>query len=168
MTYRMNRVYLSLLGLLLLVLQLTGCQTPPVAKSGLSEKQVAVLQQQGFVLSDDGWSLSFADKLLFDLNSSDLTAKSAAAVERIGKALLSVGLEHLKVDGHTDGVGSDAYNDKLSLARANAVAAMLNQTGITRAYITVRAMGKANPVADNATAAGRAENRRVVIIVLVP
>jgi outer membrane protein OmpA-like peptidoglycan-associated protein len=166
MTNRLNRVYFGMLSLLF-VLQLTGCQTPPVA-SGLSENQITVLRQQGFTLTEEGWGLSFADKLLFELNSSNLTEKSEVAVEKIGKALLSVGLERLKVDGHTDGVGSAAYNDKLSLARANAVASLLNRIGIARPNITVRAMGKANPVADNTTVVGRAENRRVVIIVLTP
>jgi len=97
--------------------------------------------------------LSFADKLLFESDSSTLAGKSHAAVEKIGKALIGVGIERLRVEGHTDNVGSDAYNNKLSLARAEAVAGVLNSTGIASSNLTVRGLGKSKPVADNATPA---------------
>lgn len=166
------RIRARLLGAMFVTasLLLAGCQTPPPApasapRSGLSEAQVAVLKQQGFVQTDDGWELSFADKLLFEVDDFHLNAGSRVAVEKIGRALLSVGITQLRVDGHTDNTGSDAYNRKLSLQRADAVADALANIGIARQNISTFGMGKSRPVADNQTAAGRSENRRVAIIV---
>jgi OmpA-OmpF porin, OOP family len=71
---------------------------------------------------------------------------------------------HVSVDGYTDSVGSDAYNQKLSMRRAEAARRYLVDKGIDESRISVRAMGESNPVASNSTADGRAENRRVEII----
>ncbi|PUA17109.1 OmpA family protein [Glaciimonas sp. PCH181] len=164
-----NRLYLGMIGILLATLQLTGCQTsPPAAKAKLTPGQIAVLQEQGFKLAEEGWELSFAEKLLFGVDAYKLTEKSSVAVEKIGKALHSADIENLKVDGHTDSSGSDVYNRKLSLLRATAVADSLVNVGLKRTNIVISGLGKAHPVADNSTPDGRAENRRVVIIVLVP
>jgi outer membrane protein OmpA-like peptidoglycan-associated protein len=70
----------------------------------------------------------------------------------------------ISVDGYTDSVGSDAYNEKLSKRRAEAAQRYLVGKGVDASRITVRGLGETNPVADNATADGRAENRRVEII----
>jgi outer membrane protein OmpA-like peptidoglycan-associated protein len=67
----------------------------------------------------------------------------------------------LSVDGYTDGIGTDAYNEKLSLHRAQAVADYLAKGGIDAKRMKVHGFGKTHPVATNDTAAGRAENRRV-------
>ncbi|VEA71728.1 Outer membrane protein ArfA [Serratia rubidaea] len=83
----------------------------------------------------------------------------------MGRALLSVNIVKFRLDGHTDNYGEDSYNDQLSLRRANTVADQLASVGIPRADIETRGMGKRDPVADNRTAKGRAENRRVSIIV---
>lgn len=163
MIYLLKR--LGLCGMALLVLQLSACQTVP---SALSARQITLLQQQGFKQVGDGWELSFADQLLFDVEAYELTEKSREAVQKISRALLSVDIERLRVEGHTDSLGTDAYNHKLSTLRANAVADALGQAGIRRADITVHGMGKNKPIADNSTLAGRAENRRVAIIVLAP
>ncbi len=152
---------------LLLALPLCACQTAP-ARPGLNPQQIAALREQGFQQSEDGWELSFTDKLLFDVDASSLTADSRAAIAKINAALHQVGIEHMQVEGHTDTSGSDAHNDKLSLARANAVAEAMSQGGSARDNILVRGMGKSKPVADNGSAAGRAENRRVTVIVSAP
>ncbi len=83
----------------------------------------------------------------------------------MGKALKSVNIVQFRLDGHTDNYGEDSYNDQLSLRRANAVADVLAGVGIPRANIETRGMGKRQPVASNATSSGRAENRRVAIVV---
>ena len=70
----------------------------------------------------------------------------------------------VSVEGHTDSIGSDAYNQKLSERRAQAVRDYLVSQGIDAARISVKGWGKAKPVASNKTEAGRAENRRVEII----
>lgn len=81
---------------------------------------------------------------------------------------MAVDITHLRVDGHTDAIGKDDYNQQLSYERASTVADTLSTIGIPRANIDVRGRGKLEPVADNRTAKGRAENRRVAMIVTAP
>ena len=70
----------------------------------------------------------------------------------------------IEIEGHTDSMGSETYNQALSERRANTVKTYLVSLGIAAGRITTRGFGETQPVADNATAAGRAENRRVIII----
>jgi hypothetical protein len=72
----------------------------------------------------------------------------------------------IAVDGYTDDIGTDAYNEKLSLRRAQAVAAYLAAGGIAADRMEVHGFGESNPVASNATADGRAQNRRVELRIL--
>jgi outer membrane protein OmpA-like peptidoglycan-associated protein len=146
------------------VIALSGCQTVAPAK-GLSPAQIAVLKQEGFVPGDSGWELGLSSKLLFGNNVASLNNESRQSVDNIGHALSSVGIEALRVDGHTDNQGDRHYNQQLSLQRANAVADELVAAGITRSTVSIRGMGETVPVASNRTAAGRAQNRRVSIIV---
>ena len=67
------------------------------------------------------------------------------------------------VEGHTDSIGSEAYNLRLSERRANAVADYMESQGISSSRITTKGWGKSKPVADNRTKEGRAKNRRVEI-----
>ena len=89
--------------LLVALLALGGCQTPP--PKGLTAEQVAVLKQQGFELTDDGWAFGLSGKVLFGSDVETLNQPSTDIVQRIGKALLSVGIERVRVDGHTDASG---------------------------------------------------------------
>lgn len=136
----------------------------------LTSNQIAVLQQQGFQARQENWELALSDKLLFDSGSDELKLQTRASIERTGVALASVGIRNVRVEGHTDAVGSDAFNQALSERRAEAVAQALLRTqamqkaGATTS-ITAEGFGKRRPVATNATAAGRAENRRVAVIV---
>jgi len=73
----------------------------------------------------------------------------------------------IEVDGHTDSTGTDAYNQKLSERRAAAVKEyLIKEAGVDSSKITAVGYGVAKPVADNKTAAGRARNRRVEILIL--
>ena len=94
-----------------------------------------------------------------------LNPPSTAIVQRIGKALLGVGIERVRVDGHTDTSGKETYNQMLSLRRAKSVATVLNSVGMKEENIQLRGLGSSQPVASNDTAAGRTENRRVSIVV---
>jgi OOP family OmpA-OmpF porin len=67
------------------------------------------------------------------------------------------------VEGHTDSTGADAYNQALSERRANAVLKYLVDAGVPAARLSARGFGESEPVADNDTAEGRAQNRRVVL-----
>lgn len=155
--------YLTL-SLFVALLALTGCQTAP--QKGLTPEQIAVLKQQGFELTDEGWAFGLSGKVLFGSDLEALNQQSQDIVERIGKALLSVGIQRVRVDGHTDNSGKDAYNDQLSLSRATNVANVLARVGMVRENIEVRGLGSREPVASNNTAEGRTENRRVSIVVI--
>ena len=149
--------------LLMALLALTGCQTAP--QKGLTPAQVAVLKQQGFELTDEGWEFGVSGKVLFGSDVESLNSQSTEIVERIGKALLGVGIERVRVDGHTDASGKEAYNQQLSLRRAKSVANVLLTVGMKQENIQLQGLGSKEPVASNDTVAGRTENRRVSIVV---
>nr|WP_251030702.1 MULTISPECIES: OmpA family protein [Pseudomonas] len=146
------------------VLALTGCQTAP--QKGLTPAQVAVLKQQGFELTDDGWAFGLSGKVLFGSDVENLNQASTDIVERIGKALLGAGIQRVRIDGHTDASGSQAYNDLLSVRRASSVAKVLMNVGMREENVQVRGLGSRIPVASNDTVDGRTENRRVAIVVI--
>jgi outer membrane protein OmpA-like peptidoglycan-associated protein len=145
------------------LLALGGCQTAP--PKGLSPAQVAVLKQQGFEPTDDGWAFGLSGKVLFGSDVESLNAPSTEIVERIGKALLGVGIDRVRVDGHTDTSGKESYNQQLSLRRAKSVATVLTRVGMKEQNIQLRGLGSSQPVTANDTATGRTENRRVSIVV---
>ena len=149
--------------LLVALLALSGCQTPP--PKGLTPAQIAVLKQQGFELTDEGWAFGLSGKVLFGSDVESLNAPSTEIVQRIGKALLGVGIERVRVDGHTDASGKETYNQQLSLRRAKSVAHVLAGVGMKEENVQLRGLGSSEPVASNDTTAGRTENRRVSIVV---
>ena len=149
-----------------LPLGLAGCASAP-APGKLTPGQVAVLKSQGFALTDSGWELGLPHKVLFGFDEDAIAPDRQADLRRIGRLLHEAGIESLRIDGHTDDAGTAEYNQKLSLRRADAVARVLTSCGFPRDRLDMRGLGKDRPVADNQTAAGRAENRRVAIIVLV-
>ena len=149
--------------LVMAILTLTGCQSVP--QKGLTPAQIAVLKQQGFKLTDEGWAFGLSGKVLFGSDVDSLNPQSTAIVERIGKSLLGVGIERVRVDGHTDASGKETYNEQLALRRAKSVATVLASAGMKQDNIQLRGLGSSQPVASNDTADGRAENRRVAIVV---
>lgn len=149
--------------LFMALLALTGCQTVP--QKGLTPAQVAVLKQQGFELTDEGWAFGLSGKVLFGSDDDSLNPASAEIVERIGKALLGVGIERVRIDGHTDTSGKESYNEQLSVRRAKSVGKVLTGVGMKEQNIELRGLGSSQPVAANDTATGRTENRRVSIVV---
>jgi len=150
--------------LLLAVLAMSGCQTAP--QKGLTPAQIAVLKQQGFELTDDGWAFGLSGKVLFGSDVENLNPASTEIVERIGKALLGAGIQRVRVDGHTDASGSQAYNEQLSMRRAASVSKVLTAVGMREENVQLRGLGSSKPVASNDTASGRTENRRVAIVVI--
>jgi outer membrane protein OmpA-like peptidoglycan-associated protein len=103
--------------------------------------------------------------VLFNTAKYSLKPPAQIALTKVATILqLYPGLR-VQVEGYTDSVGGDAYNQKLSENRANAVHDFLIQNGVPAANVTAVGYGKADPVADNSTAAGRALNRRVNLVV---
>ena len=101
----------------------------------------------------------------FANNSAKLTAQAEGVLAPIAKVLKGrPDIKTVSVVGHTDSSGSESYNQKLSEARAQAVADYLSNAGVS-ANVTAKGMGESSPVASNATAEGRAQNRRVELSV---
>lgn len=146
------------------LLALTGCQSVP--PKGLTPQQIAVLKQEGFELTEDGWAFGLSGKVLFGSDVESLNPNSSRIVEHIAKALLGVNIEKVRIDGHADGSGKEAYNEQLSLRRAQSVQKVLIAAGMREENIQSRGLGSREPVASNDTAKGRTENRRASIVVI--
>lgn len=101
---------------------------------------------------------------LFAFDSAKLSASADAALTPIVERLKADSTEKVRIAGYTDSTGSEAYNMKLSERRANAVAAYFEAHGISCDRIETRGFGESHPVASNATAAGRQQNRRAVVV----
>src|SRR5271157_3920888 len=101
--------------------------------------------------------------VLFDFNKSTLQPASDPVLQQILDLLKKSPKLKIEVQGHTDNVGGDAYNQTLSESRAKAIVTWLTQHGIAGDRLTAKGFGKTRPIADNATDAGRAKNRRVEI-----
>ncbi len=99
----------------------------------------------------------------FKNNSDQLDEADKVSLDRVATNLTSLGFVSGTIVGHTDSVGSDAFNQGLSERRAKAVAAYLESKGIGSGRIVASGAGESQPVADNATEEGRAQNRRVVL-----
>jgi outer membrane protein OmpA-like peptidoglycan-associated protein len=103
--------------------------------------------------------------VLFDVGKYHLRPATREKLARFaGIVLAHPGLQ-LEIEGHTDSTGGDDFNQKLSEQRAATVAEYMVEQGVSRECVTARGFGRGMPVADNSTAAGRQQNRRVEIIV---
>ena len=101
--------------------------------------------------------------VLFDFNKSTIQPASDPVLQQILDLLKKKPTQKIEVQGHTDNVGGDAYNQTLSEARAKAIVTWLTLHGIAPDRLTDKGFGKTRPIADNATDVGRAKNRRVEI-----
>jgi OmpA-OmpF porin, OOP family len=110
--------------------------------------------------------VSFAADALFDFDKAILKAEGKAKMDDMVSKMKGINLEVIIAVGHTDSIGTDEYNQKLSIRRAEAVKAYLQGKGIEANRIYTEGKGEKQPVADNKSAAGRAQNRRVEIEVV--
>lgn len=102
----------------------------------------------------------------FETGKSDIKAESQKIIDQIAEMLKSTPSLKVSIEGHTDNVGTAAANQTLSENRAKAVVAALVAKGIDKARLVSKGWGQTKPVADNATDAGKAQNRRVEIVKL--
>lgn len=136
------------------------------------DKQAAELRQQ---LANDGITIVNAgDRLIvtvpnditFDTDSSTVRPALRADLVKVGQNLVNYPNSNVQIIGHTDSDGEASYNLGLSERRANAVADILQANGVSYSRITTIGQGENNPIASNLTPAGKAQNRRVEIIVV--
>jgi OOP family OmpA-OmpF porin len=110
--------------------------------------------------------VTYAADAFFDFDKSVLKPEGKAKLDDLVGKIQGINLEVIIAVGHTDSVGSDAYNQKLSVRRAESVKAYLVSKGIEKNRVYTEGKGEKQPVADNKTAEGRAKNRRVEIEVV--
>ncbi|WP_334040852.1 OmpA family protein [Burkholderia ambifaria] len=148
----------------LLCLLLGGCKTPPLHR-GLTQTQVTALKSAGFQETGQGFEFGSSGPILFDFDRYNLKPDVRRIVERIGRTLRSAGINGVRVYGYSDDEGEVAYDLELSRRRAEVVAIELVDVGLDGKRIAVVGKGKRDPVGDNRTPMGRAQNRRAAIVV---
>ncbi|SFU47323.1 OmpA-OmpF porin, OOP family [Paenacidovorax caeni] len=110
--------------------------------------------------------VTYAADAFFDFDKAVLKPEGKAKLDDLVSKVKDINLEVIIAVGHTDSIGTDAYNQKLSVRRAEAVKAYLVSKGIEKNRVYTEGKGKKQPVADNKTKEGRAKNRRVEIEVV--
>jgi len=110
--------------------------------------------------------VTYAADTFFDFNKSVVKAEGKAKLDDLIGKIKGISLEVIIAVGHTDSVGADAYNQKLSVQRSEAVKAYLVSKGIEKNRVYTEGKGEKQPVADNKTSEGRTKNRRVEIEVV--
>lgn len=116
--------------------------------------------------TERGLKLTFASKVLFDFDKTDIKESADKVLKEAVRILNSYVKQNISVEGHTDSYGSDDYNQRLSERRAESVADYLIREGVDKNRITTVGFGEKNPVATNKTSSGREQNRRVEILIL--
>jgi outer membrane protein OmpA-like peptidoglycan-associated protein len=114
----------------------------------------------------DNITLNMPSSITFALNSADLNAQFYNALDGVGMVLKEYEKTVIEVAGHTDGSGSDQYNQALSERRAQSVSSYLASHGVKSQRLMPIGAGEAHPVASNDTEAGRAQNRRVELTIV--
>jgi outer membrane protein OmpA-like peptidoglycan-associated protein len=136
-----------------------------------SEQQAAELQRQIDVLqakpTDRGLVLTLGD-VLFTSGKADLKSGATGNLDKLVAFLDKYPDRSVAIQGYTDSVGSEDYNQGLSERRANSVKSYLARQGIVATRLSASGMGESGPVADNDSAAGRQQNRRVEVIISNP
>lgn len=132
------------------------------------DQQAKEIQQQvpnaDVERSGEGIVVTFNSNVLFGFDKSDLTTEARGTIDDLYTILQKYPNENVLIIGHTDNVGSDSYNQKLSERRASSTANYLIGKGIAAGRVTTKGMGESDPKVANDTDAHRAENRRVEFV----
>ena len=149
--------------LLMLLLASPPPQASPAVEGVVLDQSQAAIPGAEVERRDASLLVNFAGGILFDTNSSSLLPGGYDRLRSLATTLKSYPQQRLIVKGHTDSQGDDRYNQKLSEERASTVQTFIISEGVPAARITAIGFGSKMPVATNATAAGRQQNRRVEI-----
>jgi outer membrane protein OmpA-like peptidoglycan-associated protein len=126
----------------------------------LAESEAISVQRQG-----NNLALNFKSDLVFDSGSAGVKDASTADLQQVAKVMNDYPQTRILVAGHTDSIGSNESNQRLSERRANAVKNLLVNNGVSGDRIGAKGYGKTQPIAGNDTATGRQQNRRVKITI---
>jgi outer membrane protein OmpA-like peptidoglycan-associated protein len=136
------------------------------ARADADRRASDALAKLAAVRSDDrGMIITLSGSVLFASNKSTLLPAARSRLEQVADVLLEEPDRDLRIEGHTDSKGSDDYNRRLSQQRADAVRSALVGRGYPSEHIQTEGMGETQPVGDNTSSEGRANNRRVEIVV---
>lgn len=113
----------------------------------------------------EGIKVTFDSGILFGFDSYELTSQARENIREMAQTLKKYEDTNILIEGHTDNIGKEGYNQRLSERRAQAVANYAKSLGVDGSRIETRGYGEEQPVAENATEAGRAQNRRVEVAI---
>ena len=136
--------------------------------SEIDSKDVKIsdrLTRLGAKVTDTEVVISLAGSILFDFDSAKIRADAERALTDVAQVIEAYEGRPVRVEGHTDSIASDEYNQGLSERRAKAVAEWLSKYGVDDERLTSKGFGESKPVAKNDTAAGRQKNRRVEVVI---
>ena len=139
------------------------CVAPPPPPAPVAEPTPAPVVAAPVPTSE---KVSYSADAFFDFDKAILKPAGKASLDELSAKLGDMNLEVIIAVGHTDSIGTDAYNQKLSIRRAEAVKAYLQGKGVDSNRIYTEGKGEGQPVADNKSSEGRAKNRRVEIEVV--
>jgi len=135
------------------------------AEKRAADSQAALARLAAVKDEPRGMVITLSGSVLFASNRAVLLPEARTRLDQVAEVLLTTRERNLTVEGYTDSQGSVNYNLDLSQRRADAVRSYLVERGYQGDLIQAHGLGKGNPVADNASAEGRANNRRVEIII---
>lgn len=114
----------------------------------------------------EGILVKFDSGILFDTDKSDLKAAARTNLQNLSTSLVNNPQTNILIVGHTDNTGTEAHNMDLSIRRAEAVKSYIAAGNVANSRLSTTGKGESEPIADNATAEGRAQNRRVEIVIV--
>ncbi|WP_374571598.1 OmpA family protein [Acinetobacter sp.] len=141
---------------------LTAC----MSLGNLSYKQARMLKSEGFVLTEDGWTLALPERLLFSFDDYLIQEQQKSKIITLSDQLHKYKLEKVKFTGHTDNIGLASYNQQLSEKRAQSVANVFLEHGFQPKNVQIIGRGAEQPLVSNDSEEHRAENRRVNITII--
>ncbi len=141
-----------------------SAQAQARAATAQTQATQAELQALQAKQTERGMVLTLGNNVLFDSGSDSLKPGATDSLDRVSQFLQNHAAINVRIEGHTDSIGSDDYNQGLSERRAQAVARTLENDGVASGRIQAVGRGKELPVASNSSASGRQQNRRVEIV----
>ncbi|HET7437486.1 MAG TPA: OmpA family protein [Thermoanaerobaculia bacterium] len=145
-----------------------GAATGAIVGAMMDKQERELRQIEGINVtrtSDDELKVTVRNEVLFDFNSASLRSASRDELREMASVFDKYGDTTIVVAGHTDSVGSESYNQRLSERRANAVSNYLEDSGVRGSRIDAVGYGESRPKASNSSASGRQQNRRVELYV---